>query len=770
MPNSIKPTALSVEFEKIPVELKRIDRWVLWSFVAKPRKSGEVKWDKVPFTVHGAFASTADSSTWSTFEEVRDTFLLGDYDGVGIVINGQGFHGIDLDDCRDPVTGELNPFAQRVLGQVRGYAEVSPSGTGIKIFTPTNLETSRTKKELELYNSGRYFTLTGQVLPGREEFVHEVQNLSGLVAEEFNEVITPTSAESVELALLNHRPILENWSLQRVQDELLPHLNPDMPYPDWASVGMALHHQGQGDLAWCAIWDDWSSGGAKYVEDECERKWYSFNRQRVQGRGPLTLRYLLDKTREQRTQSALDQFLQQIEAATSPNELEQRIGRSIAHEDCLSETDREQLVSAISKKAKALNAKIPMATIRGWVRRQVVSVFPDLSRDGTPLATIENLEVVLGRMGATIRYNVISKRIDLVISNQGFTQDNYYNASLAHVFSHAARHGMPYGLVESQLLALADKNQYNPVAQWVASTPWDGVSRVDTLVDTIVSSMPRERKKTFLLKWLKQCIAAAFLPTGISAQGILVFQGPQNIGKTRWVASLVPQPLDLIHIGHTLDVKNKDSVLTAISFWVVELGELDATFTRSEISALKAFATQNCDRVRRPYARAESNHARRTAFFASVNEALFLNDPTGNRRFWVVPVSKVIHDHGIDMQQLWAEVLLLWQDDPQFHLTPEEESWLNENNQNFTAVDPVEERLMRGFDWKNTQEWDWKTSTEVLISIGLSNPTKGQVIIAGRVVRRLNGDRSRKSDGARLLAVPKPPPILGSFSSIGPST
>lgn len=770
MPNSSKPTALPVEFGGIPAELKRIDRWVLWSFVAKIKKSGEIKWDKVPFRVNGAFASTTDSTSWCTFDEAQEAFLLGDFDGIGIVISGKDFHGIDLDDCRDPETGALNDYAQRVLSQVHGYAEVSPSGTGIKIFTPTNLDASRTKKELELYTDGRYFTTTGHVLRGRENFVSEVQDLTELVAQEFNEVIAPMSAESVELVLQNHRPVLENWSLERVRNEILPHLDADAPYPEWAAVGMSLHHQGQGDLAWCELWDDWSSGGSKYAEGECERKWYSFNRQRAQGRGPVTLRHLLDKTRNQRNQSSLEKFLRQIEEASSVNQLEQSIGRSIAREDSLSETDREQLVSAISKKAKALDVKMPVPIIRGWVRPQIVSGFPDVSRDGTPLATIENLEVVLGRMGTTIRYNVVSKKIDLMISGHGFTQDNHDNASLAHVLSHAARYGMPYGLVEQHLLALADKNQYNPVAQWVTSKPWDGISRIDDLVDTVVSPMPRARKKTILMKWFKQTIAAGFSPTGIAAQGILVFQGPQNIGKTRWVMSLTPVELDLVHIGHTLDVKNKDSVLTAISFWITELGELGATFSRSEYSALKAFTTQNCDRIRRPYARSESNHARRTSFFASVNETCFLNDPTGNRRFWVIPVAKVAHDHKIDVQQFWAEILLLWREDPQFFLTPEEESWLNENNEDFTAADPVEERLARAFEWESAFEWDWKTATEVLISIGISNPSKSQTVTGGRAIRKLNGDRYRRSGGLRLVAVPKAPPIFSSFPSEVPST
>ena len=61
-------------------------------------------------------------------------------------------------------SGLINRIGAWVLENVRGYAEVSPSGTGIKIFTRSNLDASRTKKEvgLELYARDRYFTVTGE--------------------------------------------------------------------------------------------------------------------------------------------------------------------------------------------------------------------------------------------------------------------------------------------------------------------------------------------------------------------------------------------------------------------------------------------------------------------------------------------------------------------------------------------------------------------------------------------------------------------------------
>mgnify|MGYP000505854781 CR=1 FL=1 len=109
--------------------------------------------------------------------------MVGDFDGIGMTL-GADVQGIDLDDCRDPETGELNELAQEVLNRIDGYAEVSPSGTGIKLFAKTNLDGSRTKKEagVELYREGRYFTVTGRVLgPNHTDLSDKVQALDWLI-------------------------------------------------------------------------------------------------------------------------------------------------------------------------------------------------------------------------------------------------------------------------------------------------------------------------------------------------------------------------------------------------------------------------------------------------------------------------------------------------------------------------------------------------------------------------------------------------------------
>ncbi|KAG1252930.1 hypothetical protein G6F68_011560 [Rhizopus microsporus] len=101
-------------------------------------------------------------------------------------------------------------------------------------------------------------------------------------------------------------------------------------------------------------------------------------------------------------------------------------------------------------------------------------------------------------------------------------------------------------------------------------------------------------------RWLVSGVAAAFEPDGVVARGVLTFVSKQNLGKTRWARQLAPPELQLIADGVVLDPANKDSVKQVISKWIVELGEVDATFRRTDIAALKSFISRSHDEIRRP--------------------------------------------------------------------------------------------------------------------------------------------------------------------------
>lgn len=170
-----RPFALAPDFVNIPEALRLRPQWVTWRFVLRDRK-----WTKIPFDPFGRHASTTDPTTWGTFDEVRASYLRGGSDGIGFVFSGEdGFTGVDLDSCVNPDTGEWTAEAAEILARFDTYSELSPTGTGIKLFLRGDVRSilgdgrSGSKHgNYEAYTAGRYFTLTGKLagfIPTLEE-------------------------------------------------------------------------------------------------------------------------------------------------------------------------------------------------------------------------------------------------------------------------------------------------------------------------------------------------------------------------------------------------------------------------------------------------------------------------------------------------------------------------------------------------------------------------------------------------------------------------
>jgi len=418
---------------------------------------------------------------------------------------------------------------------------------------------------------------------------------------------------------------------------------------------------------------------------------------------------------------------------------------------------------AEARKSEARMAEPQRTESQTLLPRDTINYFDpliDITVKGKPLASIENLREILNRIGVIVRYDIIRKREDYLIPGQGFTTDNRDNASLSWIISECAKFNYPTPKVPEFLTYLADKNQYNPVVTWIESKPWDGVERLPELYDTIwcKRNADNDLKEMLIRKWMISAIAAAFSPDGVSASGVLVLQGEQSLGKTKWFLNLVPQNLDLTKDGLMLDPKSKDSVKQACSFWLVELGELDATFKRAEISQLKAFITNKLDVIRLPYARKDSHFARRTVFFGSVNPKEFLHDPTGNRRFWTIECEKINYTHNLNMQQIWAEVLHLYREGESHYLERDEIENLNAHNETFTASNPIHERLATMMDWdKPVEFWDWSTASMLLVSLGIDRPTPSEVASAGLyLAKRHMGQKA--VNGTKYIKVPSVKP------------
>ena len=290
----MKPTALPVLFDNIPMELKLIPRWCMWKFM-EVGEDEQKKWSKIPMQINGHRGSSTNADTWTDFLTAQNAYEKGGFDGVGFVFTGEdNLVGIDIDDCVNLDTTEINAFAQDILARVQGYAEISPSGTGLKIFTRAEIQKAHVDhdKGLEIYPKSRYFTITGHKLGG--SIPADPQDITSW--------IPARNINADDDAFSNYSPPVDGWDLARVEQELLSQMDPDCHYDLWREIGMALHHQFQGDVEALNAWDTWSEGSSKYTTSgthSCHVKWNTFR-----GNG-TTLRSLIFRVNQQKLQTAL---------------------------------------------------------------------------------------------------------------------------------------------------------------------------------------------------------------------------------------------------------------------------------------------------------------------------------------------------------------------------------------------------------------------------------------------------------------------------------
>lgn len=147
-------------FDNIPLELRQYKSWVVWKY---EDRSGD-KPTKVPYDPNtGDMAATNNPDTWGTFEQcVSLVENHSELSGIGFVLSDSDPYAfIDLDDCKgDPA---LQDKQLKIFQDFNSYAERSPSGQGLHIIVKGSLPQGRRKSCIEIYSSGRYMTMTGDV-------------------------------------------------------------------------------------------------------------------------------------------------------------------------------------------------------------------------------------------------------------------------------------------------------------------------------------------------------------------------------------------------------------------------------------------------------------------------------------------------------------------------------------------------------------------------------------------------------------------------------
>ena len=281
-----------MKFNNIPRTLKRIDRWMLWSYNQQQRK--------IPKKIDNSYGSAPDRNSWFEYYDVEDAYSKNQniFSGLGFAFSSDdNIIGIDIDDCVDE-SGTLSDLAKQILDKVQGYAEVSPSGTGIKIFTralaPRSFNDSQ-NTGIEVYGQDRYFTVTGNVIDTHTEVPNDLQDIHFI----YDMVKIEPRAYSGE----SNKDPVPDYDIKRVENEILPHFPSDTDYNSWIEMGMILYHQFDGDIEALELFDRWSYNNGNtptYVEGDCEAKWATFGKPHPNQKTLASLIYIINQREKEK--------------------------------------------------------------------------------------------------------------------------------------------------------------------------------------------------------------------------------------------------------------------------------------------------------------------------------------------------------------------------------------------------------------------------------------------------------------------------------------
>ena len=265
------------------------------------------------------------------------------------------------------------------------------------------------------------------------------------------------------------------------------------------------------------------------------------------------------------------------------------------------------------------------------------------------------------------------------------------------------------GNIDAAMDIHATAHAFNEVQDYLNRTRWDGRPRLDTLLIDYLGADDSPYTRAVTRKALTAAVARAMEP-GRKFDSMLILCGPQGCGKSTM--------LDRLSRGwfndsiRTFEGKEASELLQGV--WIVEIAELDA-FRRTDVSRIKQFLSLRADRYRAAYGRNISELPRRCVFFGTCNVIDFLQDTTGNRRFWPVDVDPRrrkaapwdLTDE--DIAQVWAEAKVRWQMAEPLFLSGELEQAAQRRQEMHREVD-INEGLIQDFVRRDVPD-DWKDWT-----------------------------------------------------------
>lgn len=336
-------------------------------------------------------------------------------------------------------------------------------------------------------------------------------------------------------------------------------------------------------------------------------------------------------------------------------------------------------------------------------------------RTGKVLSTRANIRVILEndeRIKGTFGWDAFSQRIAIIRKpswRTGTERDPYWNdgddSELRYLME------TYYGIdsrqkIEDETMNAANRHSFHRVREYLESLKWDGTPRMDTLLVDYLGAEDTPYTRAVTRKMLIAAVGRVERP-GLKFDNMVVMEGPQGIGKSYILKKLGKQWFS----DSLTTVQGKEAYEQLRGSWIIEMGEL-AALRKSEVEPIKQFISKQVDSYRVAYGKRVSEFPRQCIFVGTTNEATFLRDHTGNRRFWPVRVglhkrkkSLWADDIDVEIDQIWAEAMAAWKAGEDVWIGEDMEKQAREVQQAHTEENPYLGMIMDFLDRELPENW-----------------------------------------------------------------
>ncbi|ODV42258.1 hypothetical protein AWV79_28200 [Cupriavidus sp. UYMMa02A] len=512
--------------------------------------------------------SAEDVARLATFEDAARALASGRYTGMGFATLAQfGVVAFDIDDVvRD---GVVLPAA---LAAVDGtYAEISPSGTGLRAFYrgsfPGNhkaLHPEGADFKLEVFSSKGFVTVTGNVLDdcklwGYDELVADITPAArALYEKHFGTSNLPAVVGDggADWMLTITPPV--GLSHDQIR-EALAALPDDMEYDDWLRTGMAIHHETDGSDEGRELWLEKSRQSPKFTTDRyLNDRWRSFGRNT--SANPTTFRFVL----------------------AQPSVKALRIG-------------------AVRSVDSSLDFKCHPKT-------------------GAIMPTLPNLRIALGAVefsGFRIAFDEFVGGIMICLADTD-TWRPITDANVVWMREHLENNGfspISRELMRDAVLRAAELNKFDSARDWLSGLAWDETPRIDSFLTRYFGAADTPYHRAISRCMWTQMAARVFTP-GCKADMVPIAVGKQGTRKSSAIAAMSPIPDAFAEWD--LGARDDDAGRLMLGKLILELGELRG-LRRRDHDYLKAFITRTHENWVPKFREHATQFERRCVFVGSTN-------------------------------------------------------------------------------------------------------------------------------------------------------